>query len=295
MKKKIFSFQLTAESKLHQFHFSLSNVLIFSSIFFAVLLVSNYYLSKSFSESYYADQLNATDLKYKSISEELLLRISELENDIKSFEDRDKELRTYAEMPPISENRKTRNTGGSINNEDSSDNPNFLNDLTKKVDDLSFSIKMQKDSYDKIFSKIKANEKMYSHIPSIPPVIGYIGSGYGYRKDPIDGKKRLHSGLDFSVNLNTDVMATGDGVVKKAEYDSGWGRYIKIDHGYSYETVYAHLYKIYVKNGQKVQRGDVIGKSGNSGRAAGFHLHYEVHKNKKSEDPSKYFFTGYID
>ena len=295
MKKKIFSFQLTAESKLHQFHFSLSNVLIFSSIFFAVLLVSNYYLSKSFSESYYADQLNATDLKYKSISEELLLRISELENDIKSFEDRDKELRTYAEMPPISENRKTRNTGGSINNEDSSDNPNFLNDLTKKVDDLSFSIKMQKDSYDKIFSKIKANEKMYSHIPSIPPVIGYIGSGYGYRKDPIDGKKRLHSGLDFSVNLNTDVMATGDGVVKKAEYDSGWGRYIKIDHGYGYETVYAHLYKIYVKKGQKVQRGDVIGKSGNSGRAAGFHLHYEVHKNKKSEDPSKYFFTGYID
>ena len=295
MKKKIFSFQLTAESKLHQFHFSLSNVLIFSSIFFAVLLVSNYYLSKSFSESYYADQLNATDLKYKSISEELLLRISELENDIKSFEDRDKELRTYAEMPPISENRKTRNTGGSINNEDSSDNPNFLNDLTKKVDDLSFSIKMQKDSYDKIFSKIKANEKMYSHIPSIAPVIGYIGSGYGYRKDPIDGKKRLHSGLDFSVNLNTDVMATGDGVVKKAEYDSGWGRYIKIDHGYGYETVYAHLYKIYVKKGQKVQRGDVIGKSGNSGRAAGFHLHYEVHKNKKSEDPSKYFFTGYID
>lgn len=295
MKKKIFSFQLTAESKLHQFHFSLSNVLIFSSIFFAVLLVSNYYLSKSFSESYYADQLNATDLKYKSISEELLLRISELENDIKSFEDRDKELRTYAEMPPISENQKTRNTGGSINNEDSSDNPNFLNDLTKKVDDLSFSIKMQKDSYDKIFSKIKANEKMYSHIPSIAPVIGYIGSGYGYRKDPIDGKKRLHSGLDFSVNLNTDVMATGDGVVKKAEYDSGWGRYIKIDHGYGYETVYAHLYKIYVKKGQKVQRGDVIGKSGNSGRAAGFHLHYEVHKNKKSEDPSKYFFTGYID
>ena len=143
-------------------------------------------------------------------------------------------------------------------------------------------------------SKIKSNEKMYSHIPSISPVKGYIGSGYGYRTDPIDGKRRMHSGLDFAVNLNTDVLATGDGVVTKAQYDSGWGRYVKIDHGYGYETVYAHLYKIKVKKGQKVKRGDIVGKSGNSGRAAGFHLHYEVHKNNKTIDPKKYFFTGYI-
>ena len=170
--------------------------------------------------------------------------------------------------------------------------PSYLKD---KVDSLAFAIDIQKDSYNTIFNKIKSNETMYKHIPSIAPVKGYIGSKYGYRTDPIDGKRRMHSGLDFPVNLNTDVVATGDGVVTKAQYDSGWGRYIKIDHGYGYETVYAHLWKINVKKGQKVKRGDKIGKSGNSGRAAGFHLHYEVHKNNKTVDPLNYFFTGYID
>jgi murein DD-endopeptidase MepM/ murein hydrolase activator NlpD len=192
---------------------------------------------------------------------------------------------------------KAQGVGGSAEKdiliEDIDDSTIML--LKDRVDSLAFAINIQKDSYNTIFNKIKSNETMYRHIPSISPVKGYIGSKYGYRTDPIDGKRRMHSGLDFPVNLNTDVVATGDGVVTKAQYDSGWGRYIKIDHGYGYETVYAHLWKINVKKGQKVKRGDKIGKSGNSGRAAGFHLHYEVHKNNKTVDPLKYFFTGYID
>ena len=105
---------------------------------------------------------------------------------------------------------------------------------------------------------------------------------------------RVQSGTAIFVKDKFFIFDVGDGVVTKAQYDSGWGRYIKIDHGYGYETVYAHLYKIKVKKGQKVNRGDIIGKSGNSGRAAGFHLHYEVHKNKKTVDPLKHFFTGNI-
>ena len=170
-----------------------------------------------------------------------------------------------------------------------------IRDRRNTIDSLSYTLDAQKNSYDIIFNKIKSNETMYRHIPSIMPVeSAYLGSQYGYRTDPIDGKRRMHRGQDFAVNLNTPVLATGDGVVTKAQYDSGWGRYVKIDHGYGYETIYAHLYKINVKKGQKVKRGDVIGKSGNSGRAAGFHLHYEVHKNKKVDDPKKYFFLGYI-
>ena len=212
------------------------------------------------------------------------------------IEERDKELRTYAAIPPISEDVRTQGKGGAVEevSVEDKDATSILFQLKDKIDALSYSVNLEKDSYDTIFNKIKSNEKMYSHIPSISPVDAYLGSGYGYRTDPIDGKRRMHRGLDFAVNLNTDVVATGDGVVKKAQYDSGWGRYVKIDHGYGYETIYAHLYKIKVKKGQKVKRGDLIGKSGNSGRAAGFHLHYEVHKNKKVEDPAKYFFTGYI-
>ena len=296
MNKNKFSFQFLSSDRLHQINFSLSNFLIFFGVFIAVFLVLNYSLSLRFSEDYYKIKLEETDQKYSEVSQELLDRITQLENELKLIEEKDSELRTYATLAPLSDDVKAQGVGGSevdmkLNTADNSS----IMFLKEKVDSLAFAVNIQKDSFNTIFNKIKSNEKMYRHIPSISPVKGYIGSKYGYRTDPIDGKRRMHSGLDFPVNLNTDVVATGDGVVTKAQYDSGWGRYIKIDHGYGYETVYAHLWKINVKKGQKVKRGDKIGKSGNSGRAAGFHLHYEVHKNNKTVDPLNYFFTGYID
>ena len=296
MNKNKFSFQFLSSDRLHQINFSLSNFLIFFGVFIAVLLVLNYSLSLRFSEDYYKIKLEETDQKYSEVSQELLDRITQLENELKLIEEKDSELRTYATLAPLSDDVKAQGVGGSEvdMNLNTIDNSSIMF-LKEKVDSLAFAVNIQKDSFNTIFNKIKSNEKMYRHIPSISPVKGYIGSKYGYRTDPIDGKRRMHSGLDFPVNLNTDVVATGDGVVTKAQYDSGWGRYIKIDHGYGYETVYAHLWKINVKKGQKVKRGDKIGKSGNSGRAAGFHLHYEVHKNNKTVDPLNYFFTGYID
>ena len=296
MNKNKFSFQFLSSDRLHQINFSLSNFLIFFGVFIAALLVLNYSLSLRFSEDYYKIKLEETDQKYSEVSQELLDRITQLENELKLIEEKDSELRTYATLAPLSDDVKAQGVGGSEvdTNKNAVDNSSIMF-LKEKVDSLAFAVNIQKDSFNTIFNKIKSNEKMYRHIPSISPVKGYIGSKYGYRTDPIDGKRRMHSGLDFPVNLNTDVVATGDGVVTKAQYDSGWGRYIKIDHGYGYETVYAHLWKINVKKGQKVKRGDKIGKSGNSGRAAGFHLHYEVHKNNKTVDPLNYFFTGYID
>ena len=296
MNKNKFSFQFLSSDRLHQINFSLSNFLIFFGVFIAALLVLNYSLSLRFSEDYYKIKLEETDQKYSEVSQELLDRITQLENELKLIEEKDSELRTYATLAPLSDDVKAQGVGGSeVNMSLNTDDDSTVMLLKEKVDSLAFAVNIQKDSFNTIFNKIKSNEKMYRHIPSISPVKGYIGSKYGYRTDPIDGKRRMHSGLDFPVNLNTDVVATGDGVVTKAQYDSGWGRYIKIDHGYGYETVYAHLWKINVKKGQKVKRGDKIGKSGNSGRAAGFHLHYEVHKNNKTVDPLNYFFTGYID
>ena len=260
MNKNKFSFQFLSSDRLHQINFSLSNFLISFGVFIAVLLVLNYSLSLRFSEDYYKIKLKETDQKYSEVSQELLDRITQLENELKLIEEKDSELRTYATLAPLSDDVKAQGVGGSevdltLNTVDDSS----IMLLKEKVDSLAFAVNIQKDSYNTIFNKIKSNEKMYRHIPSISPVKGYIGSKYGYRTDPIDGKRRMHSGLDFPVNLNTDVVATGDGVVTKAQYDSGWGRYIKIDHGYGYETVYAHLWKINVKKGQKVKRGDKIG------------------------------------
>ena len=295
--KKKFSFQFLSSEKLHQVNFSISNFLIFLTVFTVSLIAINYSLTQKFSDEYYKEKLKQTDEKYSAISQELIDKISKLEQELKLIEEKDSELRTYATLAPLSDDVKAKGVGGSTIEDSSTEDldGSSIMLLKDRVDSLAFAVDIQKDSYNTIFNKIKSNEKMFRHIPSIAPVKGYIGSRYGYRTDPIDGKRRMHSGLDFPVNLNTDVVATGDGVVTKAQYDSGWGRYIKIDHGYGYETIYAHLWKIHVKKGQKVKRGDKIGKSGNSGRAAGFHLHYEVHKNNKTVDPLRYFFTGYID
>ena len=295
--KKKFSFQFLSSEKLHQVNFSISNFLIFLTVFTVSFIAINYSLTQKFSDEYYKEKLKQTDEKYSAISQELIDKISKLEQELKLIEEKDSELRTYATLAPLSDDVKAKGVGGSTIEDSSTEDldGSSIMLLKDRVDSLAFAVDIQKDSYNTIFSKIKSNEKMFRHIPSIAPVKGYIGSRYGYRTDPIDGKRRMHSGLDFPVNLNTDVVATGDGVVTKAQYDSGWGRYIKIDHGYGYETIYAHLWKINVKKGQKVKRGDKIGKSGNSGRAAGFHLHYEVHKNNKTVDPLRYFFTGYID
>ena len=294
--KKPFSIHYLSSKRLRQINFSLSDFALFFVFLLIISVGINYYLSLKFSTDYYKDKIEQAEQEYSDVSQELLDKINEMERELALLEEKDSEMRTYAALPPLDEDIKEMGTGGSESEELNEENSStMLDKLRNTIDSLSYTLDAQKNSYDIIFNKIKSNEEMYRHIPSIMPVeSAYLGSQYGYRTDPIDGKRRMHRGQDFAVNLNTPVIATGDGVVTKAQYDSGWGRYVKIDHGYGYETIYAHLYKINVKKGQKIKRGDVIGKSGNSGRAAGFHLHYEVHKNKKVDDPKKYFFLGYI-
>ena len=203
LNKKYFSFQFLSSQKLHQINFSAKNVLLASVAFIFSFVSLNYYLSLQFSTDYYKDELKKTDEKYSQLSKDLLDKITELENELKLIEDKDSELRTYATLPPLSEDLKAQGTGGSIEIEpnDEKIEINFLDELKNKVDSLSYAVNVQKDSYNTIFNKIKSNEEMYSHIPSISPVKGYIGSGYGYRTDPIDKKRRMHSGLDFAVIL----------------------------------------------------------------------------------------------
>ena len=293
--KKPFSIHYLSSKRLRQINFSIRDFALFFVFLLIISVGINYYLSINFSTDYYKDKIEQAEQEYSDVSQELLDKINKMERELALLEEKDSEMRTYAALPPLDEDIKVMGTGGSEEELNEDDSSTILDKLRNTIDSLSYTLDAQKNSYDIIFNKIKSNETMYRHIPSIMPVeSAYLGSQYGYRTDPIDGKRRMHRGQDFAVNLNTPVLATGDGVVTKAQYDSGWGRYVKIDHGYGYETIYAHLYKINVKKGQKVKRGDVIGKSGNSGRAAGFHPHYEVHKNKKVDDPKKYFFLGYI-
>ena len=115
-------------------------------------------------------------------------------------------------------------------------------------------------------------------------------SGYGTRIDPIYGTTRFHAGMDFSAHPGTDVYATGDGTVVKMGWETGYGNLIIVDHGFGYQTWYAHLQGFRTKLGKRVVRGEVIGAVGSTGKSTGPHLHYEVHVKGQVVNPVNYYF-----
>jgi len=124
--------------------------------------------------------------------------------------------------------------------------------------------------------------------PSILPTPGLLGSGYRNRKDPFTGKREFHAGLDIVANVGSPVAATADGVVTQAGRMGGYGKVVFVSHGNGLSTRYAHLSKIQVKSGQEVRRGDLLGKVGATGRAMGYHLHYEVLRDDQKVNPLEY-------
>jgi murein DD-endopeptidase MepM/ murein hydrolase activator NlpD len=137
--------------------------------------------------------------------------------------------------------------------------------------------------------------RAWSYTPSIPPTAGYLSSGFGIRLSPFsrgneseDGLLGYHSGIDISNALDTPIQATADGEVVEAGWMDRYGNAIVIRHSEELETLYGHMDHLAVKSGQKVHRGDIIGYMGRTGHATGVHLHYEVRRNGKPENPQPF-------
>lgn len=173
-------------------------------------------------------------------------------------------------------------------------NAKLMNYLSLRTNDLAKSIYRQSKSYDEILLLAKQNENRLRNLPAIQPVmnrdLSRLASGYGYRIDPIYHVRRFHAGMDFAAPTGTDIFATGNGKVLSAGWEQGFGLCVKIDHGYNYMTLYAHMSKIMVRQGQNVKRGEVIGLVGNTGKSTAPHLHYEVHLRGKPQDPRNYYY-----
>lgn len=138
-------------------------------------------------------------------------------------------------------------------------------------------------------SGIRSSEMLANGKPSIWPAKGHLSSGYGTRQDPFHGKGTFHPGIDISAPRGTPVVATADGFVTFASWERGLGHCVKIRHGrQGYRTIYGHLNEYFVREGQFVSRGEVIGRVGSSGRTTGNHVHYEVHHNNLRMNPYKY-------
>lgn len=175
-------------------------------------------------------------------------------------------------------------------------NGELLKSTSERIDGLEKRLHAQKLSFDELIKLARQKEKLLTCVPAIQPVrnseLKHAISGFGYRIDPVYKTTHMHTGIDFTANTGTEVFVTGDGVVKELQNNGwGYGKCIIIDHGFGYQTLYAHLSAFKVKAGQKVKRGELIGLIGSTGKSTGPHLHYEVIKDGEKVNPIGYFHS----
>lgn len=290
-----------SDNLVNQWHFSNAKILALVSVTLIILgsflLIGADYVSKVL----YDKRLKEFKANYSSVVsniDKIQSRLKELDQQIIDIEEKDKAVRTYAGMPQVDKDIRKLGIGGVRLKK-----PNVLDNLAPAVskeisqlhldiEKLSRQVNFELVSYEKIYDRVKGDIDRIRHIPSIRPVSGgFLNSSFGYRQDPIDDIRRFHQGQDITVPTGTPIFSPADGVVKRAYYIGGFGNHIKLKHTSGYSTTYAHLSKIFVRHGQKIKRGDIIGETGNTGRSTAPHLHYEVHYRGTPKNPLDYFFT----
>ena len=226
-------------------------------------------------------------------------RAKKIENRLIDLEERDNEVyRTIFEAKPIPDSARLKELEqqNEIKLVRSLSNFNLESSIVTTLNNLRKRMLNQERSYKEINEFIRNKEQLLACTPAIQPVsntdLKRLASGFGYRIDPIYKTPRFHSGLDFAAPQGTPIYATANGVIKIAgNSGNGYGNYVVINHGYGYETLYGHMFKVKSKPGQKVKRGEIIGYVGNTGKSTGPHCHYEVHKNGQRIDPVYFFYN----
>jgi len=221
-----------------------------------------------------------------------------IEKTLFDLKDRDDNIyRVIFEAEPIPASVRSAGIGGINRYKDLEgyNNSQIVINTAKRLDKITKELYIQSKSYEDVLEMIRNKEKMISSIPAIMPIsnkdLKRTASGWGWRIHPIYKIRKFHYGMDFTASTGTEIYATGDGVVDIVESSlRGYGKKIVVNHGFGYETLYAHLSKFKVKKGQKVKRGDVIGYVGTTGTSTAPHLHYEVHKNGKKVNPVHFYF-----
>ena len=265
------------------------------SVFAAVVLL----LAYNFLDSPKEKMLKRENENLLMVIEDYNEKLEQIDVVVADMADRDDNIyRVILEADPVPTAYRKAGYGGSdryskLQGYKSSD---VLTVTAKKFDKITSQLVIQSRSFDEVYKMALNKEEMLACIPAIQPVsnkdLKRLSSYYGYRTDPIYKVKKFHRGIDFSAPTGTEVYSTGNGVVKQIKSSrTGYGKQIVIDHGYGYETMYAHLHKFEVKRGQKIMRGQLIGLVGNTGKSTAPHLHYEIRKNGKTINPIYFFYN----
>ena len=272
--------------------FLISSVII--GAFITVVLLNTDFIDTP-KEIVQSREIDNYELQLKVLNKKL----EQVESTLANIEKRDNNLyRVYFEASPIPEDQRRAGFGG-VNRYDyleGFESSDVIVNTTERLDILTKELVIQSKSLDEIELLAKNNESLLTAIPAIQPVnssdLKRMASGYGYRIDPFTKKRTMHWGMDFSAKTGTPIYATGDGRIARADARAvGFGNHVRIDHGFGYVSIYAHMDKIVVRRGNKVKRGDLIGYVGNTGRSVAPHLHYEIVKDGRKINPIN-FYSG---
>jgi murein DD-endopeptidase MepM/ murein hydrolase activator NlpD len=265
---------------------SISVVFLLALTYGASRLLAGFMTRQAMSQV--LDENQALQLQISGIE----ARLGDVNEQLTSLAATDDHLRLITDMPRIDKDVREVGVGGAAT--PASDYG--LQDPKSRqaavdLEKIEREIRLQKDSFAEIESRIGEHQELILHTPSIRPVEGgYISSGFGRRKDPFNGRSAFHMGVDISVERGTPVHSTADGRVVFAKASPGLGNLVIVDHGFGFISAYGHLSRILVSKGQTIERGQKIALTGNTGRSTAPHLHYEVHVNGDPVDPRDFFF-----
>ena len=226
-------------------------------------------------------------------------KVKKLQDQMGELEKRDNHVyREIFEANPIPDSARAKaiHQQDEIKLVESMDQENLATSIANTLNNLSARTAYQAKSYKEIDGFIKNKEQLLGCTPAIQPVsnkdLSRIASGFGYRIDPVYKTTKFHAGLDFAAPQGTPIYATANGTVTTAgNTGNGYGNHVVINHGYGYETLYGHMFRVKTRVGQKVKRGEIIGYVGSTGKSTGPHCHYEVHRNGDPVDPVYYFYN----
>ncbi len=239
-------------------------------------------------------RLSGENEKLREVNQEFESSIRKLQDQLNSYEDRTRQLAIVAGIATLGDaangidgDTAEAGIGGGIPVDTAVDEIGVedLPAMQGRIRQIDGTLKA-------VETRLHQRARWISQTPAITPVKGILTSGFGYRNDPVTHGRGDHQGVDIAAAPGQPVRASADGIVMRSGMIGGLGKAIYLAHGYGITTRYGHMSKVEVRPGQRVKRGDIIGRVGNTGRSTGYHLHYEVRQDGEPVNPLVYILDN---
>ena len=283
-----------ATAQARKFHITRPVLTAFASLVAVGIMAFAFFLYQYVS-------LNLRMLEVRQLRQEvgdrvvLAAKITQLEGDLSRLRDFDQKLRVVAGLDQGAQDRPDFAQGGAgtlsrtaLMDTVQHEAGRLADLVTRDIEVLGREITSRERSFRELKTLLEEKRSVLASTPTIWPVKGLITAGYGYRQSPFTSAREMHEGLDIAAPFGSAILATADGIVSFAGPLADFGNVVFVNHGHGFTTFYAHASKIKVKEGQSVNRGDVVASVGTTGRTTGPHVHYEVQVNGLAVNPMKY-------